>query len=172
MTLPDTFKISSLCTMILLQVCLGGSSVANAVGSRAYVLAGIVLDHAHRADPGTTTADVKVVDQVIPEEHPGKAYDVIFLVLSGTLSKGHIVTLTSGSTRSCRASLKKFIEGLSPQVVARAYQGARVTRVEDDAAVRELATEWRQIGWLRNCALPAEGDADNFEVLILSDVSE
>lgn len=136
----------------------------------AFALAGLVLDHGHRVRPNEATANVRVVTEVVPEEHAGKIYDIIFLILSSSLEAGHIVTLTSGSTASCRPSLQSLInESLTAKTVGEAYPGAKLTRVEDNAAVRELATQWRSRGWLRNCAEPADGDHDSFEVLILND---
>jgi len=138
---------------------------------RAFALAGVVLDHGHRVQPDDTTVNVRVVSEVIPEEHAGKAYDVILLILRSSLKEGHIVTLTSGSTASCRASLKNLLtDRLTPKVINQAYKGSRLTRVEENAAVRKLATQWRTRGWLRNCAETAAGDHDTFEVLILNDV--
>jgi len=136
----------------------------------AFALAGLVLDHGHRIAPDKATVNVRVVTEVVPEEHAGKAYDIIFLVLASSLEAGHIVTLTSGSTASCRASLRSLInDHLTPKTIHEAYPGAKLTRVEDNAAVRELAVQWRSQGWLRNCAEPAHGDHDSFEVLILND---
>ena len=60
---------------------------------------------------------------------------------------------------------------MTKTVIDQAYKGAGLTRVEDNAAVRTLATQWRKRGWLRNCAESAKGDHDIFEVLILNDVS-
>lgn len=139
--------------------------------NRAFALAGIVLDHGHRVQPDTTTVNVRVVSEVIPDEHAGKAYDVILLILASSLKEGHIVTLTSGSTASCRASLKSLlVDRLTGKVINPVYQGSRLTRVEENAAVRQLASQWRTRGWLRNCAERAEEDHDVFEVLILNDV--
>lgn len=81
-----------------------------------------------------------------------------------------MVTLTSGSTASCRPALESLInDSLTPEIVAQAYPGAKLTRVQDNAAVRKLAAEWRSQEWLRNCAEARDGDYDSFEILILND---
>jgi hypothetical protein len=166
---------------ILLLACMLGVSTEHWAGAlaavtqgssqKAFALAGLVMAHGHRIQSTEGTVNVRVVSEVISEEHAGKAYDVIFLVLPSSLEEGHIVTLTSGSTESCRASLKSLLrDHLTPKVIDQAYKGARLTRVEDNKAVRELATQWRTRGWLRNCAESAGGEHDIFEVLILNDV--
>ena len=95
---------------------------------------------------------------------------MILLILPSSLKEGHIVALTSGSTASCRPSLKNLLpDRLTGKVISQAYKGSRLTRVEENAAVRKLAAQWRTRGWLRNCAEDAEGDHDTFEVLILND---
>lgn len=163
---------------ILLLACVLGVSTehwafaaaSHGSSQNAFALAGLVMDHGHRIRPTEATVNVRVVSEVIPEEHAGKAYDVIFLILPSSLKEGYIVTLTSGSTESCRASLKSLLrDHLTPEVINQVYKGAQLTRVEDNQAVRELATQWRTRSWLRNCAESAEGDHDIFEVLILND---
>lgn len=149
----------------------GAETPASQAG--AFALAGLVLDHGHRIRPNEATVNVRVVTEVVPEEHAGKSYDIIFLILPSSLEAGHIVTLTSGSTASCRPSLQSLInESLTAEIVSEAYPGAKLTRVEDNAAVRELAGQWRSRGWLRNCAEAADGDHDTFEVLILNDAEK
>lgn len=158
--------------LILLSVSTRRPDAATTTPSEtgAFALAGLVLDHGHRIAPDEATVNVRVVNEVVPEEHAGKTYDIIFLILSSSLDAGHIVTLTSGSTASCRPSLKSLInDHLTPKTIHEAYPGAKLTRVEDNAAVRELASQWRERGWLRNCAEPAAGDHDSLEVLILND---
>lgn len=161
--------LAALFTVVSVNAMGSDAVVPMPSSQRAFALAGLVLNYGQRLRPDEVTVNIRVVTEVLPEEHAGKSYDVIFLVLPSSLKAGHIVTLTSGSTASCRASLKSLIDdSLNRNTIHRAYPGAKLTRLEDNAAVRKLAAQWRSQGWLRNCAEVPDGDYDSIEVLILN----
>jgi hypothetical protein len=167
--LATLFILVSVNALLSANATAAEAAVPMTRSQRAFALAGLVLNYGEQLRPEEVTVNIRVVTEVIPDEHAGKSYDVIFLALPSSLEAGYIVTLTSGSTASCRPALKKLIDdSLKPDTVHRAYPGAQLTRVEDNAAVAKLAAQWRSHGWLRNCAEASGGNYDSIEVLILN----
>lgn len=167
--LAALFILVSVNTLVSANAMGADAAVPMTPSQRAFALAGLVLNYGQQLHPDEVTVNIRVVTEAVPEEHAGKSYDVIFLVLPSSLTAGHIVTLTSGSTASCRASVKDLIDdSLNPNTIHRAYPNAKLTRVEDNAAVAKLAAQWRSQNWLRNCAEAPDGSYDSIEVLILN----
>ena len=120
---------------------------------KAYTLAGVVIDRSRKVKRKLTDAEVKVTGKMPTGKNMGKSYDVVFLVRPSAISKGKILTLTSGPVKGCRSFLKKFLtKVLSPKRIKKAYKGAKLATVDKDSNARSLAEKLAESGWLRKCS--------------------
>jgi hypothetical protein len=157
--------------LLLSPFTVHSASSAKPTLANAYTLAGVVLDRSRKVKSNETTAEVKVVEKVMPKEHAGKSYDVVFLVLPDAIQRGEILTLTSAPVASCRPYLKTFLtKTLSPKRIAKAYKGAKLATSDNNKTAAALSKSWLENRWLRNCSAKPEGKVDAFKVLIVSEV--
>lgn len=157
-------------SFLLAPFAVQGASMAQPTLADAYTFAGVILDRSRKVKNNETTAEVKVVEKVVPEEHAGKSYDAVFLVLPDAIQRGEILTLTSQPVAGCRPYLKAFLtDTLSPKRIAKAYKGAKLVTSADNEKARQLSKSWEQNGWLRDCTAQPEGKVDAFKVLIVSE---
>lgn len=148
-----------------------GEAAAAPAVANAYTFAGVILDRSRKVEANETTAEVKVVEKVVPEEHAGKSYDVVFLIQPDAIKRGEILTLTSAPVTNCRPYLKTFLtKTLSPKRIAKAYEGAKLATSADSETARKLSRSWAENGWLHDCAEAPEGQVDAFKVLIVSEL--
>ncbi|MFQ5683026.1 MAG: hypothetical protein ACE5HC_07110 [Candidatus Binatia bacterium] len=137
--------------------------------NKAYTFAGVIIDRSRKVKRNQTTAEVKVVDKIPSGRNRGKRFDVVFLVRPSAISKGKILTLTSGPVKKCRPFLKKFLtKTLSPKRIKKAYKGAKLATVDKDSDASSLAKRLTKNRWLKNCAAKPKGKVDVFKTLIVN----
>lgn len=167
--------LAFLCTMSGAPFTVRGASMEKSMDkptlANAYSFAGVILDRSRRVERNKTTAEVKVVEEVMPAKHAGKSYDIVFLILPDAIERGEIVTLTSAPVANCRPHVTTFLtETLSPKRIAKAYKGAKLVTSDKNKTAAALSKSWAQNDWLRDCSAEPEGEFDVFKVLVVSQV--